>query len=246
MIQIIPSITINEGKVVKWIQGDYCKEKVYEGSPIDVAKKFEDTGVEVIHLVDLEGATKGTPVNYHVCEAITSLTGLKVDFTGGLHTDGDISKALEYGASYITVASAAALNKELFSSWVLSYGREIITLGADSLKNKIIIKGWQKNTDIDLFEHIEYFYNQGLKYVKTTDVSRDGLMEGPAFDLYDQILQKFPNIKILASGGVRSIEDIKKLQDKGIFAVIIGRAIYEGKLKMQDIKDFLLKKSAES
>lgn len=241
MIQIIPSITINEGKVVKWIQGDYCKERVYEGSPVDVAMKFEDHGMEVVHLVDLEGATKGTPVNYHVIEAIAEHTSLRVDFTGGIHTDGDIQKIFEYGATYITIASAAVFNKELFSSWVLSYGREKITLGADSLNSKIVIKGWQKNTDIDLFNHIEHFYNQGLKYVKTTDVSKDGVMEGPAFDLYQKIHDRFPNVSILASGGVRSIDDIEKLKQMDVFAVIIGRAIYEGKLKMKDIKDFLIK-----
>ena len=239
MIQIIPSISIISGKVVRLIKGDYCEEKTYEGSPLDVARRFEDSGVKVVHLVDLEGAKVGTPVNYHVLEAIASHTSLKVDFTGGLHTDGDLIKVFEFGAAYVTVASISALNKDLFSSWILSYGREKVTLGADSLNNKISIKGWQKKTDINLFEHIKYFYDHGLKYVKTTDISRDGLMEGPAFDLYRNIQEQFPNICILASGGVRSVEDIDTLQEMGVFAVIIGRAIYEGKLKLSDLAKFL-------
>jgi phosphoribosylformimino-5-aminoimidazole carboxamide ribotide isomerase len=239
MIQIIPSISIIGGKVTRLIQGDFSHEKVYEGSPLDVARKFEDHGFEVIHLVDLEGAKIGTPVNYHVLEAIAAHTRLKVDFTGGIHTDGDITKIFEYGASYITVASAAVLNKDLFSSWIMSYGREKVTLGADSLDEKITIQGWQKNTQIDLFEHIQFYYDHGLKYVKTTNVARDGLMEGPDFDLYRKIQERFPNICILASGGVRSVEDIITLREMGIFAVIIGRAIYEGKLHLKDLKQFL-------
>ncbi|MGK7394971.1 MAG: HisA/HisF-related TIM barrel protein [Candidatus Cyclobacteriaceae bacterium M3_2C_046] len=242
MIQIIPSITLMHGKLVKTIGGDLSREKVYEGSPVDVAQRFEDHGIQVVHLVDLEGATAGTPKNYHVLEAIASHTNLKVDFTGGILTDGDITKAFEYGATYITVASAAVLNKELFSSWVISYGREKITLGADSLDKKIAIKGWQKSTQIDLFEHISFYYDHGLKYVKTTDISRDGLMEGPAFQLYQDIQTRFPNICILASGGVRSVKDIEQLNDMGVFAVIIGRAIYEGKLHMEDLKPFLKKR----
>lgn len=240
MIQIIPAITIKKGNVVKWEKGDAGKEHIYEGSPLDVAKRFEDAGLEVIHLVDLEGSVKGSPKNFHICEMLAGHTKLKIDFTGGIHTDGDITQAFEYGASYITVASAALLNKSLFSTWVLSYGREKITLGADTLNGNIMIKGWQKTTDVNLFEHIRHFYDHGLKYVKTTDVSRDGLMEGPAFELYEKIQKKFPNISILASGGVRSIDDIKKLQDQGIFAVIISRALYEGKLQLSEIEKFMM------
>jgi len=243
MIQIIPAITIKEGKVVKWEQGNAGKEHVYEGSPLDVAKRFEDAGLEVLHLVDLEGSMKGSPRNFHICEMLAGHTKLKIDFTGGINTDGDITQAFEFGASYITVASTALLNKNLFSTWVLSYGREKITLGADTLSDNIVIKGWQKSTNVNLFEHIRYFYNQGLKYVKTTDVARDGLMEGPSFELYKKIQEGFPNLSILASGGVRSIDDIKKLQDLGLFAVIISRALYEGKLHLKEIENLLIQKS---
>jgi phosphoribosylformimino-5-aminoimidazole carboxamide ribotide isomerase len=242
MIQIIPSISIYGGKVVKLIQGDKSKEKVYEGSPVDVARRFEDHGLEVVHLIDLEGAAEGSAKNFHVLEALACHTNLKIDFTGGLVTDGDVNKAFEYGACYITVASASVLDKELFSSWVISYGREKVTLGADTANGKIYIQGWQKETSIDLFDHIGYFYDHGLKYVKTTDINRDGLLEGPAFDMYQRIRTRYPNLSVLAAGGVRSVQDIEKLQEMGIFAVIIGRAIYEGKLSLKDLERFLVKK----
>jgi phosphoribosylformimino-5-aminoimidazole carboxamide ribotide isomerase len=242
MIQIIPSISIYGGKVVKMIQGDKSKEKVYEGSPVDVARRFEEHGLEIVHLIDLEGAAEGAAKNFHVIEAIACHTNLKIDFTGGLLTDGDVNKAFEYGASYITVASAAVLDKELFSSWVISYGREKVTLGADTADGKIFINGWQKKTNIDLFDHIGYFYDHGLKYVKTTDINRDGLLEGPAFSMYETIQKRYPNVCLLAAGGVRSVQDIEKLQEMGMFAVIIGRAIYEGKLSLRDLEPFLVKK----
>lgn len=241
MIQIIPSIVINGGKVIKLQQGDFSKEKVYDQSPVDLAKNFEDHGIEVVHLVDLDGARRGQPVNYHILEAIAGHTNLKVDFTGGIHTDGDISKAYEYGASYITAASIAVTRKELFSSWIISYGREKITLGADAINGKIAIRGWQKSTEIDLFDHIDYFYSRGLKYVKTTDVDKDGLMQGPSFDLYKEIIARFPDICVLASGGVRSVDDIQRLNDMGVFAVIFGKAYYEGRIKLKELESFLVK-----
>jgi len=241
MIQIIPSIAIAEGKVIRLEQGDFSKEKVYDQTPIDLAKSFEDNGIEVVHLVDLDGARRGQPVNYHILEAIAGHTNLKVDFTGGIHTDGDISKAYEYGASYITAASIAVNRKELFASWIISYGREKITLGADALDGKIAIRGWQKNTEVDLFEHIDYFYSRGLKYVKTTDIEKDGIMQGPAFDLYEKIINQFEDICVLASGGVRNIDDIKRLNDMGVFAVIFGKAFYEGSIKLKDLDNFLVK-----
>jgi phosphoribosylformimino-5-aminoimidazole carboxamide ribotide isomerase len=241
MIQIIPSIAILNGKVIRMEQGDFGSEKVYDESPVDLARKFEDHGIEVVHLVDLDGAHQGHPTNYHILEAIAGHTSLKVDFTGGIQTDGDISKAYEYGAKYITAASIAVTRKELFASWIISYGREKITLGADARDGKVAFKGWQKKSDIDVLDHIEYFYDRGLKYVKTTDVARDGVMQGPAFELYDSILKKFPDICVLASGGVRNIEDIDRLNDMGVFAVIFGKAFYEGKIKLKDLEKYIAK-----
>ncbi|MFT4741734.1 MAG: phosphoribosylformimino-5-aminoimidazole carboxamide ribotide isomerase, partial [Marivirga sp.] len=168
-------------------------------------------------------------------------TDLELDFTGGIHTDGDISKAFEYGADYITAASVAVERKELFASWIVSYGREKITLGADTLNGKIAYNGWKQSSDLDILEHIGYFYERGLKYVKTTEISKEGSLSGPAFELYASILKEFPEIKVLASGGVRGIDDIRKLDDMGVFAVIFGKAYYEGNITLNDLEEFIVK-----
>ncbi|GAA5033160.1 1-(5-phosphoribosyl)-5-[(5-phosphoribosylamino) methylideneamino] imidazole-4-carboxamide isomerase [Marivirga lumbricoides] len=241
MIQIIPSIAIKDGKIIRLEGADINSAKVYGDSPVDVAKRLEDHGIKVVHLVDLDGAHRGSPVNYHILETLSGHTNLELDFTGGIHTDGDISKAYEYGADYITAASVAVERKELFASWIVSYGREKITLGADALNGKIAYNGWMQNTDIDILDHIGYFYDRGLKYVKTTDISKEGSLAGPAFELYESIIKKFPEICVLASGGVRNIDDIRKLNDMGVFAVIFGKAYYEGNIKLEDLKEFLVK-----
>jgi phosphoribosylformimino-5-aminoimidazole carboxamide ribotide isomerase len=241
MIQIIPSVSILNGKIVRLSRGDFSNEKIYNESPIDLCQRFENHGIEVVHLVDLDGAKRGCPTNYHILEDIAGYTNLKIDFTGGISTDGDISKAYEYGASYITAASIAVSDQELFASWIITYGREKITLGADALDGKIAFNGWQKNTSIELFEHIDYFYSRGLKYVKTTDINRDGAMGGPSFSLYEDIIKTFPDICVLASGGVQSVDDIKRLNDIGVFAAIIGRALYEEKIQLKELEGFLAK-----
>jgi phosphoribosylformimino-5-aminoimidazole carboxamide ribotide isomerase len=247
MIQVIPSIAIRHGRVVKMRKGDPSSEKAYEENPLDLAKRFRDHGIEVVHLVDLDGAEKGSPVNWHVLEAIAGYTDLKVDFTGGISTDGDISKAYEFGASYITAASIAVTDPELFASWIISYGREKMTLGADVVDRRtkeLLFRGWKTTSKLSLFEHLDYFYSRGLKYVKCTDVSRDGVLEGPAFDFYKEILEAFPEISLLASGGVRGVDDIKRLNDMGIFAVIFGKAYYEGILELKDLEQFLIRKES--
>jgi phosphoribosylformimino-5-aminoimidazole carboxamide ribotide isomerase len=245
MIQVIPSIAIRQGKVVKMRKGDPTSEKGYGENPLDLAKRFEDHGIEVVHLVDLDGAEKGSPVNYHVLEAIRGYTSLKIDFTGGICTDGDISKAFEYGADYITAASVSVTDPELFASWIMSYGREKITLGADVTNintMEILYRGWRRKSNITLFDHLRYFQNRGLKYAKSTDVSRDGVLEGPAFSFYEEVIQEFPDLCVLASGGIRGVDDIKRLNEIGVFAVIFGKAYYEGILKLEDLEQFLVKK----
>lgn len=247
MIQVIPSIAIRKGKVVKMRKGDPTSEKAYDENPLDLARRFEDHGIEVVHLVDLDGAERGSPKNWHVLEAIAGHTNLKVDFTGGISTDGDISKAYEFGADYITAASIAVTDPELFASWIISYGREKMTLGADVVNRtskELLFRGWKRRADLTLFDHLEFFYSRGLKYVKSTDVSRDGVLEGPAFDYYQELKDRFPEINVLASGGVRGIDDIKRLNDMGIFAVIFGKAYYEGILKLDELEQFLVKKEA--
>ncbi len=229
-------------------KGDPSSEKAYDENPLDLSKRFEDHGIEVVHLVDLDGAEMGSPQNYFVLEAISGHTDLKIDFTGGISNDGDISKAFEYGADYITASSIAVTNPKLFASWIVSYGREKMTLGADVtdiVSRKIAFRGWQQKAEnLTLFDHVRFFYERGLKYVKSTDVSRDGVLEGPAFDFYQDILDHFPDLQILASGGVRDMDDIRRLNDMGIFAVIFGKAYYEGVLKLKDLEQFLVRKSA--
>jgi phosphoribosylformimino-5-aminoimidazole carboxamide ribotide isomerase len=247
MIQVIPSIAIRKGKVVKMRKGDPSSEKAYDENPLDLARRFEDHGIEVVHLVDLDGAEKGSPKNWHVLEAISGHTDLKIDFTGGISTDGDISKAYEFGADYITAASIGVTDPELFASWIISYGREKMTLGADVVDRTtkaLLFRGWQRKAHLTLFDHLEFFYSKGLKYVKSTDVSRDGVLEGPAFDFYQDIIDRFPDLCVLASGGVRGVDDIKRLNDMGIFAVIFGKAYYEGILSLKDLEQFLVKKEA--
>lgn len=244
MIQVIPSIALRKGKVVKMRKGDPTSEKAYDENPLDLAKRFEDHGIDVIHLVDLDGAERGSPKNFHVLEAIANHTDLKIDFTGGISTDGDISSAYEFGADYITASSIAITNPELFASWVISFGREKITLSADvtDIQSKqVAFRGWQKKSELTLFNHLKFFYERGLKYAKCTDISRDGVLEGPAFDFYQEILTTFPDLKVLASGGVRGVDDIQRLNDMGIFAVIFGKAYYEGYLKLKDVERFLVK-----
>lgn len=235
---LVPSISVIEGRTIRLTQGDYSKEKVYDETPIDVAKRFEDHGISRIHLIDLDGARKGTSINYDILHMISAYTDLIINFTGGLHTDGDVLKAFEYGAESITAASVAISNKQLFSNWLMSYGREKVALAADSLNGVIRIRGWQKGTTTDLFEHIAYFYDRGLKYLKTTDISKDGLMDGPSFDLYKKLKVEFPDLCIFASGGVRNMDDIKKLNDLGLYGVIFGKAFYEGNITLKDIDSF--------
>lgn len=237
-MQIIPSISIIDGRINRLQKGDFSNPNIYQDNPIDLAKKFEDHGIEVLHLVDLDGAREGWPINYDILEDIVGHTNLKIDFSGGIQTDGAISKVFEYGASYLTIGSIAVKKPSLFASWIISYGRDKITLSADSRKGKIAVVGWQQSTDIDLFDHIEYFYDRGLKYVKTTDIELDGMMQGPAFGIYEEIMKRFPDIKVLASGGVRNIDDIKKLADMGVFATIFGRAYFEGKIKLKELEAF--------
>lgn len=240
MIQIIPSITVMKGRTARFTQGDFSQETVYDQSPLEVAKQFEDAGVSRVHLVDLEGARRGASINFEVLESIARHTELEVSFSGGLYTDGDIIKAYEYGANSIIAATIAAYRADYFASWILSYGRERIILGADSINGKVAIRGWQKDTEIDLYEHIDYFFSRGLKYVKTTDIPKHGTMSGPSVELYQEILDRFPGICLLASGGVRSIDDIETLRELGVWGVVFGKAFYEGALTLKDLERYLV------
>lgn len=233
-------------KITRLKQGNFSSEQVYNESPIDLAKKFEDHGITKLQLVDLDGTRKGKPVHYHVLEAISGHTSLEVDFAGGINTDGDVNKAFDYGARRVTAATIAVRNREEFASWVISYGREKIVLGGDALTaslegRHVAIQGWQQDTGIDLFDHVEYFYSRSLKFLKTSDISKEGIIEGPSFELYSDLMNKFPGIKLIASGGVQRLEDIERLRDIGLYGVVFGRAYYEGMIKLKEIEHFIAK-----
>lgn len=241
MFEIIPSIWLINGKCVRLKRGDFATEEAIPNNPLEIAQGFESIGLKRLHLVDLDGARRGEPKNYHILEAIAGYTNLKVDFTGGISTDGDVIKCFEFGAKTVTIASAAANYPERFSQFILSYGREKINLAADinPQDQKIKIRGWLKKTEIDLYDHIDFFYERGLKYLKCSDITRDGVMSGPNFELYSQLVEKFPNLSIAASGGVRDINDFKKLKELGLKAAVFGRAFYEGMLTLSDLEEFI-------
>ena len=239
MIRIIPSISIYQGKCVKVPPGNFDHPVVYGDSPMEVAQIFEEHGIRRVHLVDLDGAKKGSVVNYGMVRMISGYTNLAVDFTGGVKTEEDARLSFLNGALSIAAASVAVNNREQFLSWMKKYGYERIVLTADIHKGKVVTDGWQCRTNIDLFELIGYYYERGIKYVKCTDVGRDGTMEGPSIKLYKQILADFPGICLMASGGVRSVADIEKLAVAGAYGVIFGKAYYEGKIRLEDLRDYL-------
>jgi len=240
MIQVIPSIQIIGGKCIRLSQGDFSTEKVYNENPITVAKIFEDHGITKLSLIDLDGAKKGNVVNNHVLEMIAGHTKLKIDFSGGISRVSDIRTAFESGASSVTIGTAAVTHQDLFTSWIFSYGREKIILGADSENEKIATSGWQKKSQINLFDHIEYYYSRGVKYVKSSDILRDGVLQGPNFDLYEKLTKQFPDMKILASGGISGVADIERLNEIGVYGVIFGRSYYEGKIQLKELEKYFV------
>jgi phosphoribosylformimino-5-aminoimidazole carboxamide ribotide isomerase len=241
MFEIIPSIWLINGKCVRLKRGDFATEQVISNNPLEIAQAFEDHGIKKVHLVDLDGAKRGEPKNYHILEAITGYTNLHVDFTGGVSTDGDVIKSFEHGAKTITASSIAAKDPDKFTQWILSYGNKKINLATDTnpADYKIQIRGWLKKTEINLFDQIDYFYERGLQFLKCSDVTRDGVMEGPNLQLYAEIKKRFPNVNLYASGGVRNIDDFKSLRDIGMSGVVFGRAFYENIISLKDLDVFL-------
>jgi phosphoribosylformimino-5-aminoimidazole carboxamide ribotide isomerase len=240
MIEIIPAISIYGNKIARLHDGNVNNISFYEETPLDLAKRFEDSGIRRINLIDLEGSEKGKITNIHVLERIAGYTNLSIDFGGGITTDDYLRSAFEYGATAVHAASIAAKDTELFSSWIISFGRNKIILSTDSLNGKIVTKGWSKNTDIDVFELIKLYHDNGILYLKSTDISVDDTLKGPSIDHYNKILNLFPSLKVMASGGISSIEQIEKLQDIGVYGVIFAKAFYEGKIKLKDIEKFLI------
>lgn len=238
MIRIVPAIDLIDGKCVRLTQGDYNQKKVYNEDPLEVAKMFEDAGIKYLHLVDLDGARQKHVMNHKVLERITSQTNLSVDFGGGIKTDEDLSLVFGCGAAQATIGSVAITHPDLFESWVMKYGSEKIILGADAKDGKIAVSGWMDVTDVDIFDFFDIYRRKNVDYVLCTDISRDGMLQGTAIDLYVQLVNRFPDMKIIASGGVTKAEEIDQLNEKGLFAVIIGKAIYEGRISLEELEKF--------
>ncbi len=237
-MKIIPAIDIIDGKCVRLTQGDYEQCKTYSDSPLEVAKAFEDVGITRLHLVDLDGAKAAGVVNIKVLESICQGTGLSVDFGGGIKTDEDIHRVFNAGADYACLGSIVQTDVEKTKSWMQYYGGEKIILGADVLDKKICTHGWKKITETTIYELIANYEDQ-IHHLMCTDISKDGMMEGPAIDLYRELLERYPHIHLIASGGVSSYEDLQELAELGVESVIVGKAIYEKKIGMESLNDFL-------
>lgn len=235
--EIIPAIDIIDGKCVRLTQGDYDQKKIYNEHPLEVAQQFEDLGIRRLHLVDLDGAKKGTVVNWKVLEQITGKTGLVTDFGGGIKKDKDVEIVFECGAAMATIGSIAVKDPALFHSWVNTFGPEKIFLGADVKEEKIAVGGWLETTDRSIFDFLEEHIAAGVRNVFCTDIAKDGLLQGPSTDLYKKILERFgQQIHFVASGGVSSVADVTALQEAGCHGVIIGKAIYEGNIPLEALK----------
>jgi phosphoribosylformimino-5-aminoimidazole carboxamide ribotide isomerase len=235
-MQIIPAIDIIEGKCVRLTHGDYSQKKIYNEHPLEVARQFEDAGLQRLHLVDLDGAKAGAVKNWKVLETLAGKTGLVIDFGGGIKAEKDVEIVFDSGAALATVGSMAVKEKETFVQWLEKWGADKFFLGADVKNEKLTISGWLEQTDIWIYDFIEEYRQQGIQQVFCTDVSKDGALEGPATELYQSIVEKFPDLNFVASGGVSSIDDVHRLQEAGCKGVIIGKAIYEGRVQVADLK----------
>jgi len=239
MIEIIPAIDVIDGKCVRLSQGDYAQKKIYNESPLEVAKQFSDAGIRRLHLVDLDGAKAQHIVNKAVLETIATHTNLVIDFGGGLKSNEDVRIAFESGASMVTGGSIAVKQPDMFSAWIEQYGANRIILGADVHNEQIAITGWLENTNIDLIPFIEEYVKKGIHYVLCTDIAKDGMLEGASIALYQKILAHFPDLYLIASGGVSSLADIDALNAAQLPAVVFGKAIYEGRIQLSDLKKYL-------
>lgn len=235
---IIPAIDIINGQCVRLTKGDYDQKKIYNTDPLEVAQNFEKEGFTHLHLVDLDGAKGGKIINADVLKNITTHTQLKVDFGGGVKSNEDIQLAFDCGAQQITGGSIAVKNKDLFTSWIKTHGAEKIILGADVKEEKIAVSGWLETSDVHLFDFLQEYIALGIKYVICTDIAKDGLLQGSSNALYAKILDAFPQIKLIASGGVTSEDDLKILQDLNIYGAIVGKAIYENKLSLATLLNY--------
>ncbi|AXG71232.1 1-(5-phosphoribosyl)-5-[(5- phosphoribosylamino)methylideneamino] imidazole-4-carboxamide isomerase [Kordia sp. SMS9] len=239
-MRIIPAIDIIDGKCVRLSKGDYDTKKIYNESPLEVAKEFEDAGIQYLHMVDLDGAKAKNIVNYKVLEQVASKTNLKIDFGGGLKSDEDLHIAFASGAKQITGGSIAVKDSETFTKWIQKYGSERIILGADANNEKIAISGWQEESNEELIPFIQKYQQKGIEYVICTDIAKDGMLAGPSFDLYEKILKTCSDsLKLIASGGISTFDELPKLKELGCEGVIIGKAIYENKISLKQLEILL-------
>lgn len=238
-MRIIPAIDIIDGKCVRLSKGDYDTKKIYNENPLEVAKEFQDHGIEYLHLVDLDGAKSSRIINHKVLEQIATKTNLKIDFGGGLKSDEDLKIAFECGANQITGGSIAVKNPELFEQWIQKYGADKIILGADANNGKIAISGWLEESNEEVIPFIQNYQSKEVEYVICTDISKDGMLQGPSFELYEQILSECKNVKLIASGGISAFEELPKLAQLGCEGVIIGKAIYEGRITLKQLENYI-------
>lgn len=236
MIEIIPAIDLIDGKCVRLSQGDYNQKKIYNENPLEVACQFEDAGIRRLHLVDLDGAKAHHIVNHRVLETIATRTRLVIDFGGGLKSDDDLRIAFECGAAMVTGGSIAVKNPDTFMGWITKYGADRIILGSDVKDRKIAVAGWQEETNTDLFGFLENYLSKGITKTICTDIAKDGMLQGASIELYKEILTRFPGLYLIASGGVDSMANILALEEAGVPAVIAGKAIYEGRITMEELK----------
>ena len=239
-MRIIPAIDIIAGKCVRLTKGDYNTKKIYNENPLEVAKSFEAHGIAYLHLVDLDGAKSNQIVNYKILEQIATKTSLKIDFGGGLKSDADLKIAFESGANQITGGSIAVKQPEVFKNWIQQYGADKIILGADAKNEKVAISGWLEESTSDLIPFIQNYQNEGVQYVICTDIAKDGMLEGPSFELYQRIVEQTNEIKLIASGGISTFEELPKLAELGCEGTIIGKAIYEGKITLKQLEKYIL------
>ena len=240
MIELIPAIDIIDGKCVRLSQGDYDKVKEYSASPADVAKEMEDHGITRLHVVDLDGAKSKHVVNWRTLEQIAHATNLVIDFGGGVKTDDDLRIVFDCGAQMVTGGSIAVKEPETFKSWLIKYGPERIILGADVKEGKVAVSGWLEDSDNELMAFLEHYTQQGVQKVICTEISRDGMLQGPAISLYKDILAQYPHLHLIASGGVSSMEDIEALAEARVPGVIFGKALYEGRITVTDIEKYVI------
>lgn len=237
-MELIPAIDIIGGKCVRLTKGDYGQMKVYSDDPVKVAQDFEAAGIRRLHVVDLDGAKASHVVNIEVLRSITSATNLHVDFGGGVKTEADLEKVFQAGAKQVTAGSIAAKNPELVTSWIQTYGADKIILGADVLNGNVMVSGWQDSSELELFTYLKAYVAQGVEEVICTDISKDGVLGGPSFELYESILKTFPKLRLIASGGVSGMADIHQLEKMGLYGAIVGKAFYEGKITMDELKNY--------